>query len=64
MNGERNCAWMSGPKDATLTLPAAKWWLAISRGMLAKDYRRQTKHRPPVRCHMTPTFTSPLVNRP
>jgi hypothetical protein len=64
MNAERTCAWMSGPKDTALTLPAAKWWLAISRDVLAKDYRRQCRHRPPVTCRITPTFCSPLVNRP
>jgi hypothetical protein len=55
---------MSGPKDASLKVPAAKWWLAISRDVLAKDYRRQTLHlRPAVTCHRTPTFVSPLAGR-
>ena len=61
---ERTCAWMSGPKDAAVSLSAVKWWLAISRDVLAKDYRRQTcRNRPPVSCHRTPTFSSPLSGR-
>jgi len=60
----RSCGWMSGPKDATLKVPAAKWWLAISRDVLAKDYRRQMMTlRPAVTCHRTPTFVSPLAGR-
>ena len=58
---ERSCAWMSGPKDASLSVPAVKWWLAISRDVIAKDYRRMTSRtRPSVICHRTPTFVSPL----
>lgn len=61
---ERTCGWMNGPKDATLHVPAAKWWLAISRDVLAKDYRRQMYAlRPAVTCHRTPTFVSPLSGR-
>jgi hypothetical protein len=63
MNGERACAWMSGPKDAALRMAPAKWWLAISRDVLGKEYRRQRRSRPPVWCHRTPTFFSPLTNR-
>jgi hypothetical protein len=52
---------MSGPKEASLSVPAVKWWLAISRDVLAKDYRRMTSRaRPSVICHRTPTFVSPL----
>jgi hypothetical protein len=56
---------MSGPRDASLKIPAVKWWLAISRDMLAKDYRRMAgaERRPLVHCHKTPTFVSPLHNR-
>lgn len=61
---ERSCGWMSGPKDASLKVPAVTWWLAISRDVLAKDYRRQMMHpRPTVTCHRTPTFVSPLAGR-
>ena len=60
----RSCSWMSGPKDASIKVPAVKWWLAISRDVLAKDYRRRTAgRRPPVSCYRTPTFTSPLENK-
>jgi hypothetical protein len=52
---------MSGPKEASLSVPAVKWWLAISRDVLAKDCRRMTSRaRPSVTCHRTPTFVSPL----
>jgi hypothetical protein len=55
---------MSGPTNASLKLPAAKWWLAISRDVFARDYRRRTNsNRPPVKCHRTPTFCSPLDDR-
>lgn len=61
MSAQRNCSWMSGPRDATLTVPAVKWWLAISRDVLPKEYRRMMwKTRPAVNCHRTPTFSSPL----
>jgi hypothetical protein len=63
MDGERGCAWMSGPRDAGLRMPAAKWWLAISRDLLGKEYRRRSRLRPPAICHRTPTFLSPLSNR-
>lgn len=62
MARQRSCAWMSGPSDATVEVPAAKWWFAISRDVFAKSYRRQRVHyRPPVGCHRTPTFVSPLA---
>ncbi len=62
---ERSCTWMSGPKDASLHVPAVKWWLAISRDILTKDYqRRMCKHRPPVSCDRTPSFTSPISHKP
>jgi len=58
---QRSCAWMSGPKDAFVHVPAHKWWFAISRDVLAKSYRRQVGQvRPPVACKRTPTFCSPL----
>ena len=61
---ERSCGWMSGPKDASVKVAAAQWWLAISRDTLAKEYRRQlTTLRPTVTCHRTPTFVSPLIDR-
>lgn len=55
---------MNGPKDASLQVSAAKWWIAISRDVLSKDYRRQMYAlRPAVTCHRTPTFVSPLSDR-
>ena len=61
---ERSCGWMSGPKDASVKVAAAQWWLAISRDTLAKEYRRQlTTLRPAVTCYRTPTFVSPLSDR-
>jgi hypothetical protein len=55
---------MSGPTDASLKVPAAKWWLAISRDVFAQDYRRRAnQNRPAVKCHRTPTFCSPLGDR-
>lgn len=60
----RSCAWMSGPKDASIKVPAVKWWLAVSRDVLAKNFRTQMcNYRSPVRCHLTPTFSSPLTNK-
>ena len=64
MRSDRNCAWMSGPKDSALTIPARKWWFAISRDVLSKEYRKHMcKVRPPVDCHRTPKFSSPLAHR-
>lgn len=61
---KRSCGWMSGPADASIRVPAAKWWFAISRDMLANAHRRQRiVHRTPVACHRTPTFVSPLPKR-
>jgi hypothetical protein len=61
---ERSCGWMNGPSDVSVKVPAAQWWLAISRDTLAKEYRRQTMTlRPAVTCHLTPTFVSPLSGR-
>jgi hypothetical protein len=61
---ERSCGWMNGPKDASVKVAAAAWWLAISRDTLAKEYRRQMMTlRPSVTCHRTPTFVSPLNGR-
>jgi len=55
---------MSGPKDASIHLTPVKWWLAVSRDVIAKGYRQQhSKHRPPVACHLQPAFSSPLTNR-
>lgn len=65
MAGRRSCEWMSGPRDASIQVPAAKWWFAISRDMLAKSYRSQrVAYRPAVACHRTPTFISPLAKHP
>jgi hypothetical protein len=64
MASRRNCAWISGPENTSIKLPAAKWWLAISRDVFAADYRRRTStSRPSVKCHRTPTFCSPLDER-
>ena len=61
---ERSCGWMSGPKDASVKVAAAQWWLAISRDTLAKEFRSQRSTlRPAVTCHLTPTFVSPLSGR-
>ncbi|MDQ4143409.1 MAG: hypothetical protein M3198_06645 [Actinomycetota bacterium] len=62
MNGQRSCHWMSGPADHTeLEISAARWWIAISRDVLGKAYRRQmSRGRPQVQCQRTPTFVSPL----
>lgn len=58
---ERSCAWMSGPRDAAITVPAVKWWFAVSRDMFAKSFRLQhPATRTPAMCHRTPTFSSPL----
>lgn len=62
---ERSCAWMTGPRDATVKVSSVKWWLALSRDLLPNEYRRQmSRSRPPVSCDLTPTFTSPLSNKP
>ena len=59
---KRGCLWMSGPQDGVVHMPARKWWFAISRDMFAKSQRSQMRlHRPPVACHMTPTFSRPLA---
>jgi hypothetical protein len=60
----RNCHWMSGPDGAAVKISSAKWWLAISRDVLAKDFRRQMWNgRPPVHCQRTPKFESPLAKK-
>jgi hypothetical protein len=65
MEGKRsNCRWMSGPAAAGVNIPAARWWLAVSRDWVGKEYRRQMcKGRPPVTCQHTPKFVSPLGAR-
>ena len=65
MNGERSCHWMQGPgEDTDIKISAPRWWFAISRDVLGKAYRRQmSRGRPPVGCHRTPTFVSPLGAR-
>lgn len=61
MEDKRSCVWMQGPRDSGLHVSAAKWWLAITRDVMANEYRRMAaKHRPPVTCDMTPKFISPL----
>ena len=63
-SAERNCGWMSGPRDASVRVGAVKWWLAMSRGVIANDLRRHTvTMRPPASCHRTPAFVSPLARR-
>ena len=58
MDAERTCAWMSGPAGAALKVPAVKWWLAISRDELVKDYRRRnSRTRPPVTCRRMPSYS-------
>ncbi len=61
MNNQRSCVWMRGPRDADLKVSAAKWWLAITRDVMANEYRRiAAKDRPPVTCDRTPAFVSPI----
>ena len=61
MNGQTTCGWMSGPRDAAIDVPVAKWWLAISRGLLASGIRRQQLlFRAPSGCRRLPSFASPL----
>jgi hypothetical protein len=61
MGDGRSCAWMSGPGDLTSEVSAAKWWLAVSRNMFIKTQRAQMRlRRPPVSCHLVPTFSRPL----
>lgn len=58
---QRICKWMSGPTTDAGTIPAAKWWLAISRNQLSKEFMRQSSRlRGPVICHRIPVFVSPL----
>lgn len=60
----RTCGWMSGPDDPAVTVSSVKWWIAVSRGTLARDYVRQLqKTRPPVTCRRTPAFVSPLSTK-
>ncbi|MGH2735235.1 MAG: hypothetical protein ACRDKZ_06635 [Actinomycetota bacterium] len=55
------CGFMSGPLDPTIKVSSARWWLAISRDVMATEYRRMNlHHRPPVGCNRTPTFISPI----
>jgi hypothetical protein len=65
MDGQRSCAWMSGPSDSALKVSSTKWWLAISHDILVKDYRRQVrvKRRPASHCDRVPIFNSPLTRR-
>ena len=64
MEDKRSCVWMRGPEDTALQVSAAKWWLAITRDVMANEYRRMAaKHRPPVTCDMTPKFVSPLEHQ-
>lgn len=64
MNGQRACHWMSGPGgESEVKISAARWWIAISRDVLGKAYRRQPRERPPVMCQRTPTFVSPLGSK-
>ena len=52
---------MRGPRDADLKVSAAKWWLAITRDVMANEYRRiAAKNRPAVSCYRTPAFVSPI----
>lgn len=58
---QQTCGWMSGPANAAIDVPAAKWWLAISRGLLASGIRRQhALQRAPAMCNQLPSFASPL----
>jgi hypothetical protein len=57
------CGWMSGPKDAGVQIPSAKWWLALTRGALIRSHYSMDRRRPPVACHRTPTFCSPVGSK-
>lgn len=64
MEGERSCAWMSRPRNDSHRISAVRWWLAISRDVMEKEYRKMVgRHRPSVACHRSPTFSSPLPAR-
>jgi hypothetical protein len=61
MSQQTTCGWMSGPRDAAIDVPAAKWWLALSRGLLTSGIRRQhPPYRAPAACNELPSFASPL----
>lgn len=61
MSQQTVCGWMSGPKDSAIDVPVAKWWLALSRGLLASGIRRQhALFRAPATCNELPSFASPL----
>jgi hypothetical protein len=58
---QRTCEWMAGPMTDAGRIPAAKWWLAISRNQLSKEFMRQDSGlRGPATCHLLPAFLSPL----
>ena len=61
MNTSRSCGWLAGPKDSSVRVSSAKWWLAVSRDVMANEYRKMTcKDRPATGCHRVPRFMSPL----
>lgn len=61
MSETRSCGWLAGPKDSSVRVSSAKWWLAVSRDVMATEYRKMMcKDRPPTGCHRVPRFVSPL----
>ncbi|MDQ3645527.1 MAG: hypothetical protein M3345_01165 [Actinomycetota bacterium] len=64
MSSERACGWMSGPKNAAVDIAPTRWWLAVTRGTLAKAYMAHTAgNRTPAMCHRAPSFRSPIGDR-
>jgi hypothetical protein len=63
MRNRTMCRWMNGPRDENAPVPAPRWWLAVSRGKLARDYLPRSTVRSPATCDRTPAFVSPLLNR-
>ncbi|MFN2388588.1 MAG: hypothetical protein ABR575_03125 [Actinomycetota bacterium] len=64
MHGERGCGWMSGPKGAAVAIAPARWWLALTRGALARaDSSPTASRRTPAVCHRAPAFRSPIGDR-
>jgi hypothetical protein len=58
---KRACGFMKGPSNSSIQISPARWWLAISRDVVTKEFRKLAiEHRPPVSCSRTPTFVSPL----
>ena len=58
---DRSCRFMSGPNDPSVKIEATRWWLAISRNVMANACRQMAEaERLPASCRRTPTFVSPI----